>query len=447
MGRPVAEPEAFLYVISCTRGRVPRARWLLGRKVAGQAHLLARRLGDRETAETIADLVGAIEQAEMIEAARQLEASAAALYFGAWSGRPATTPRFAAQDRKRVPPHWAVFETRRSVLASANSNRKAERPVNVLLNYCFGLLEAEAVFACQAVGLDPGLGIVHSDARGRQSMALDLIEPVRPEVESYVLHLIERRTFRKVEFIESPEGHVRLRTPLTHELAEQMPNWARSLAPVAEHVAHVLGAARSGRYVATTPLTRRSGKAAQAAVKARKTVAQDTASSRTARQRPVTGQAPLPWNCPDCGAAVTNTQHVRCDACIAADSSQSPETRGRRGRAIAARRRIAVEWDAAHGEELVRPRPLRARHLAGAGRCEARRHHGGHGMVEELRLPGACRSVGAARLDVEGTRRVSRVPDATTPLCRHGALVHKGARRGQFTTAWSARNPLTGLNS
>jgi hypothetical protein len=53
----------------------------------------------------------------------------------------------------------------------------------------------------------------------------------------------------------------------------------------------------------------------------------------------------------------------------------------------------------------------------------------------------------ATRVDVERARRVSRVPDATTPLCRHGALVHKGARRGQFTTAWSARNPLTGLNS
>jgi hypothetical protein len=228
-------------------------------------------------------------------------------------------------------------------------------PVNALLNYCFGLLEAEAIFACQAVGLDPGTGIVHNDAKGRQSMALDLVEPVRPEVESFVLDMVERRTFRKVEFVETPEGHVRLRAPLTHELAEQMPVWARSLASVAEHVAHVLGAAMLGRYVASTPLTRRSGRAAQAAVKARKAVAHDTASSRTARQRPVTPQASLPWNCPACGAPVTNSQHVRCDACIAADPSQSREIRGRRGRAIAARRRVATEWDAAHGDEPYDP--------------------------------------------------------------------------------------------
>lgn len=106
------------------------ARWMLWREVAGQARLLARRFGDEETAETIADLVGSIEQAETIEDARQLEASAAALYFAAWSGRLETAPRFATQDRRGVPAHWSVFETRRSVLASANSNRKAERPVN-----------------------------------------------------------------------------------------------------------------------------------------------------------------------------------------------------------------------------------------------------------------------------------------------------------------------------
>lgn len=42
-------------------------------------------------------------------------------------------------------------------------------PVEV---YGLGLLGAEAIFACHAVGLDPGLGVVHSDSKGRQSMAL-----------------------------------------------------------------------------------------------------------------------------------------------------------------------------------------------------------------------------------------------------------------------------------
>jgi CRISPR/Cas system-associated endonuclease Cas1 len=57
-------------------------------------------------------------------------------------------------------------------------------------------------------------------------MALDLVEPVRPEVEGFVLDLIERRTFRKVEFTETSDGHVRLCAPLTHELTEMMPRGA-----------------------------------------------------------------------------------------------------------------------------------------------------------------------------------------------------------------------------
>ena len=322
------------------------AHELLGAKLSGQARLLASRFGDHDTACTILDLADALRGAETIEDARQLEASAAALYFGSWSGRAECAPTFAAKDRRRIPPHWSCYEGRRSVLASSSSNRKAERPVNALLNYCFALLEAEAILACQAVGLDPGLGIVHADARARASMALDLIEPVRPEVEGFVLDMVERRTFRKAEFTETSDGHVRLLAPLTHELAETMPLWARSLAPWAEKVAHILGRAMDGKYQAATPLTSSRTKAAQAVVKARKIEASRRATRSTPRQRPAAEPTVLLlWSCPDCGGAVTNPRHVRCDACIAADPAQAPEIRGRRGAAIAARKRALAEWD------------------------------------------------------------------------------------------------------
>jgi hypothetical protein len=128
----------------------------------------------------------------------------------------------------------------RSVFASVASNRKAEQRVNAMLNYLYSLVEAEAILACQTVGLDPGLGFVHADVKGRQSLALDLMEPVRPEVDAFVLDMVEHRTFRKVEFTETSDGHVRLLARLTHELAETMPQWAKTLGPIAEHVAQVL---------------------------------------------------------------------------------------------------------------------------------------------------------------------------------------------------------------
>jgi CRISPR-associated endonuclease Cas1 len=335
------------------------ARWLMFRKIMGQGKLLLRRFGDSMTAGTIGDLALATEGVETIDELRQLEASAAALYFGAWSGRAECAPTFASKDRRRIPPHWSRYEGRRSVLASAASNRKAERPVNAMLNYLYALVEAEAILACQAVGLDPGLGIVHADAKGRQSLALDLMEPVRPEVDSFVLDLIERRTFRKAQFTETSDGHIRLLAPLTHELAETMPQWATSLGPITEHVAHVLGKAMTGTYSPATPLTRSSTRAAQAVVKARKTSAQTAATSSTRLQKPTSTYALPLWTCLNCGGAVTNPRHVRCDACIAADPAQAPEIRGRRGAAISARKRALAEWDKANPDAIYDPELFR----------------------------------------------------------------------------------------
>ena len=331
------------------------ARWLMSRKIVGQGKLVLRRFGDSVTAETIGDLALATEWVQTIDELRQLEASAAALYFGAWSGRAECTPTFATKDRLRIPPHWSRYEGRRSVLASAASNRKAERPVNAILNYLYSLVEAEAILACQTVGLDPGLGIVHADAKGRQSLALDLMEPVRPEVDAFVLDMVERRTFRKAEFLETSDGHVRLLAPLTHELAETMPRWAKTLGPIAEHVAHVFGKAMDGTYSAATPLTSRRHREAQALVKARKASAKTTARSSTGLQKPASTNALPLWTCPGCGGAVTNPRHVRCEACIAADPAQAPEIRGRRGAAIAARKRALVEWDRVNLDSVYDP--------------------------------------------------------------------------------------------
>ena len=229
-----------------------------------------------------------------------------------------------------------------------------------MLNYLYSLVEAEAILACQVVGLDPGLGIVHADAKGRQSLALDLMEPVRPEVDAFVPDKVERRTFRKAEFSERIDGHVRLLAPLTHELAETMPQWAKSPGPIAEHVAHVLGKAMEGTYSAATPLTSRRHRDAQAVVKARKVEASRRAAGGRVLQRPPVQPAALPlWTCPDCGGPVTNARHVRCEVCIAATPAQGPEIRGRRGAAIAARKRVLAEWEKANPDTVYDPELFR----------------------------------------------------------------------------------------
>lgn len=211
--------------------------------------------------------LGELGAARDLGAIREIEAVAADDYWGVWSA----APRFGAGES--VPRHWIRFNGRTSMVSRAN--RRADRPVNAILNYLYSLLEAEAVIACHAVGLDPGLGIIHLDRKGRQSMALDLMEPVRPEVETFVAELLAERVWRARDFLELPDGTCRVRAPLTHELAETMPMWAAAVAPYAEKVAHMLGQAMAGKYTAVTPLTQSAQKRARRVVRRRKSV--DTA--------------------------------------------------------------------------------------------------------------------------------------------------------------------------
>ena len=62
----------------------------------------AVRFGDAMTAETIGDFALATEGAAPIDELRQVEASAATLYFGAWSGRSASTTPISSSRQRLV---------------------------------------------------------------------------------------------------------------------------------------------------------------------------------------------------------------------------------------------------------------------------------------------------------------------------------------------------------
>ncbi|NRT58045.1 CRISPR-associated endonuclease Cas1 [Sphaerotilus uruguayifluvii] len=94
-------------------------------------------------------------------------------------------------------------------LGFAGRNRRPPRdPVNACLSLGYTLLHAEAVSATQAAGLDPLLGFYHRPAFGRESLASDLIEPLRAEVDAWVAALLRDRTLREDHFTlpEAPGG-------------------------------------------------------------------------------------------------------------------------------------------------------------------------------------------------------------------------------------------------
>jgi hypothetical protein len=129
-----------------------------------------------------------------------------------------------------------------------------------MMNYAYALLESEASLAARALGLDASMGIFHVDQPNRDSLACDLMEPVRPQVDAYLLDWITTQPLKREWFFEQRDGSARLMASLTERLAETAPTWGRAVAPVAEWVAQALWSARSEankKPVLPTRLTQR----------------------------------------------------------------------------------------------------------------------------------------------------------------------------------------------
>jgi hypothetical protein len=130
------------------------------------------------------------------------------------------------------------FRTRISPLTG--SPRLAANPANAILNYLYAVLESESRIATAALGLDPGLGVLHVDTPHRDSLACDLMEPVRPQIDAYVLDWITRQPLKRDWFFEQRDGKCRLMAPLAVKLSETAPSWGRAVAPFAEWTAQAL---------------------------------------------------------------------------------------------------------------------------------------------------------------------------------------------------------------
>ncbi len=65
--------------------------------------------------------------------------------------------------------------------------------------------------ALEAVGLDPYVGFLHRDRPGRCSLALDLMEELRPVVaDRFVVSLINNRVIQSQHFLTKENGAVLL---------------------------------------------------------------------------------------------------------------------------------------------------------------------------------------------------------------------------------------------
>jgi CRISPR-associated endonuclease Cas1 len=298
---PVRPSDAKLrrtQALAHTSGAAVRiARQLITQKLVGQEQVARHKLLDTLTADSIARFGSELFSAENISSIRLIESQAARLYWSAWSTLPINFPK---KDLPRIPDHWLSFGARFSSLTG--SPRLATNPPNAMLNYLYSVLESEARLAAAALGLDPGLGVLHADTTARDSLACDLMEPVRPQVDAYLLDWITRDPIKPEWFFEKSDGNCRLMAPLAVQLSKTAPMWGRAVAPVAERLAQELWTStrtRSGKnQVLPTRLTQH-----------RRTLAQGGAVTTTPPRPPQRERI-----CFECGQKV-QLGETRCGCC------------------------------------------------------------------------------------------------------------------------------------
>jgi CRISPR-associated endonuclease Cas1 len=314
------------------------ARWLLTTKITGQRTLLREVPGGAEAADAIDRALACLEGARDLQAALLAESLAAEAYWEAWRELPFPFP---ARDGGAVPDHWRTFGQRRSLLT--NGPRNATNPAGALLNLTYSLIEAETTLALHAVGLDPGIGIFHTDRRDRNSLTLDVMEAIRPAGDAYVLGLLTQRTLSTRDFIETRQGGCRLHPNLAKNLLSTLPGWRKHAAPVAEHVAHLFADAAPGELPLLTPLTRRN---------------HYESWKRRAPNRLTRNNTPtlvLPPSCHDCGVTLYDRRRRYCETCTRERIARRGANARQTAQTVLAELR-AEQRDPAHGGRAAKVR-------------------------------------------------------------------------------------------
>jgi CRISPR-associated endonuclease Cas1 len=236
---PVASSDAKLrraQALALSNGTAIKiSKDLICQKLAGQELLVRDMLHDSLTADVIARFRDDLGSSNNLDAIRLVEARAARHYWGCWSNLPILWPR---KEEPRVPEHWKRFGSRISPLTQ--SPRLASNPPNALLNFLYSLLECESRLSAAAMGLDPGLGVLHMDTANRDSLACDIMEPTRTKCDAFVLDWLQREPLHRSDFWEDRNGNCRLASSLAIKFCGTMDTWRRFVAPVAEHVAQEL---------------------------------------------------------------------------------------------------------------------------------------------------------------------------------------------------------------
>lgn len=143
----------------------------------------------KEVSNSLSEIMIEVRNVDNPEVLRGLEGSAAVQYYSVFN-------ELILQQKE----HFYFYDRNR---------RPPLDNVNALLSFISTLLTNDIKGALESVGLDAYVGFLHRDRPGRASLALDMIEELRPVlVDRFVLTLINTKVINEKGFVRKENGAV-----------------------------------------------------------------------------------------------------------------------------------------------------------------------------------------------------------------------------------------------
>ena len=186
-GDPAAAADFARMVITA---KIANARSVLQRARRDHANRMLPELIDT-VVDRLADLMRELQQPAPLDRLRGMEGDAARSYFLAFDE--------------------LILQQKEHFFFRQRTRRPPRDNMNALLSFLYALLTHDVTSACQSVGLDPQMGFLHTDRAGRPSLALDLVEELRPMIaDRLALSLVNRQQVNAKGFAHSETGGVEM---------------------------------------------------------------------------------------------------------------------------------------------------------------------------------------------------------------------------------------------
>lgn len=182
------QTESIPIAASFLMGKIGNCRKVIDRSVRDHAILLdVNRLS--ETSLALKTVLKEIRTCTTIGDLMGFEGSAAKIYFGEFN--------------------QLILQQKEDFYFTERSRRPPLDNLNALLSFLYTLLSSEVASALETVGLDPYVGFLHQDRPGRPSLALDLMEELRPVfADRLALSLINRKQITGAGFTTKESGGI-----------------------------------------------------------------------------------------------------------------------------------------------------------------------------------------------------------------------------------------------